>query len=61
MPTDDARALSIDDFCDRYAIGRTKVYDEIKLGRLRAVKTGSRTLIKVDDAEEWLADLEAAR
>jgi excisionase family DNA binding protein len=48
------RNLSIAEFCDRYGIGRTKAYEEIKTGRLRAIKIGQRTSIIVDDAEAWL-------
>ena len=51
------RALSIAEFSDRYGVGRTTTYEEIKLGRLRARKIGKRTLISVDDAEEWLQHL----
>jgi excisionase family DNA binding protein len=51
------RALTIDEFCRRYGIGRTSAYAEIAAGRLRAVKVGRKTLIIVDDAEEWLAAL----
>jgi len=51
------RALSVDQFCDRYGIGRTTAYAEIKLGRLKAIKVGRRTLISFDAAEEWLAAL----
>jgi excisionase family DNA binding protein len=51
------RAMSIDAFCCRYGIGRTSVYEEIKQGRLRAVKVGKRTLVPEDDAEAWLQRL----
>jgi len=51
---DDRRALSIAEFCRRYCVGRSKAYEEIKAGRLRATKIGRRTLIIVDDAEAWL-------
>jgi excisionase family DNA binding protein len=54
------RAYSISEFCEVYELGRTKTYQEIKTGRLRAVKVGSKTIIRTDDAEEWLASLEAA-
>jgi excisionase family DNA binding protein len=53
------RALSIDDFCKRYSVGRTAVYDEIKKGRLRALKVRKRTIIAQDDAEAWLQGLPA--
>jgi len=37
--------------------GRTKIYDEINSGRLRAVKIGRRTLILHNDLRAWLASL----
>ena len=51
------RALSMAQFCRRYGVGRTKAYEEIKRGRLRARKIGRRTVIAVDDAEAWLQRL----
>jgi excisionase family DNA binding protein len=51
------RAFSIKEFCRRFGVGRTTVYEEIKLGRLRARKIGRRTIILEDDAEEWLRRL----
>jgi excisionase family DNA binding protein len=51
------RALSIDEFTARYGLGRTMTYAEINSGRLRARKVGKRTLISVDDAEDWLLRL----
>ena len=51
------RAMSIDEFCSRYGPGRTKVYQELKSGRLRARKIGTRTVIAEDDAEDWLRRL----
>ncbi len=53
------RAMSIATFCERYDIGRTKAYEEIKLKRLRARKCGKRTIITDDDAEDWLRRLPA--
>jgi excisionase family DNA binding protein len=49
--------MSIDAFSERYGPGRTKVYEEIKAGRLRARKVGTRTIITEDDAEDWLRSL----
>jgi excisionase family DNA binding protein len=51
------RAFPVCEFCLRYDIGRTKAYQEIAAGRLRAVKVGRRTLIPHDAAEAWLAAL----
>jgi excisionase family DNA binding protein len=51
------RAMSISEFSERYGPGRTTIYEEIKLGRLRARKCGKRTFITEDDAEDWLRSL----
>jgi hypothetical protein len=51
------RAMSLVEFCHRYGPGRTKAYEQIKLGRLRARKIGKRTIITEDDAEDWLQRL----
>ena len=51
------RALSIGEFAQRYGVGRTTTYDEINSGRLRARKIGKRTIIPVDEAENWLQRL----
>jgi excisionase family DNA binding protein len=52
-----ARAFGIQEFCQRFSIGRTSVYQEIGEGRLRARKIGRRTIITEDDAEDWLQRL----
>jgi excisionase family DNA binding protein len=51
------RAFSVEEFCQRFGVGRTKVYEELKLGRLRARKIGRRTIIAEDDAEDWSRSL----
>src|SRR5690349_8462328 len=48
------RAMSIAQFCERYGLGRTTAYAELKSGRLRGRKIGKRTIITEDDAEDWL-------
>jgi hypothetical protein len=53
------RAMSLQVFCKAYSIGRTKAYEEINAGRLKARKAGMRTIITEDDAEEWLRLLPA--
>lgn len=47
-------ALSINEFCLRAGIGRTRAYEEIKAGRLHTVKCGSRRLVPVASEEAWL-------
>jgi excisionase family DNA binding protein len=57
-PEDDVLAYSIGDFCNAVGVGRAFVYTEISSGRLVARKVGrgrGRTLIRRDDAEQWLA------
>ena len=51
--------MSIAQFCGRYGVGRTKTYEELKSGRLRGRKIGTRTIIVEDDAEDWLRHLPA--
>ena len=51
------RAITINEFCKAYSIGRTSAYDKIKVGRLRVVKFGKRTLVPIDNAEKWLESL----
>jgi hypothetical protein len=53
------RAMSLSEFCEDYNVGRTKAYEEINAGRLRARKCGKRTIVTADDAEEWLRWLPA--
>lgn len=44
-------------FCEAYGIRRTKMYEEINSGRLKAKKLGSKTLILASAAEAWYAAL----
>jgi hypothetical protein len=54
---DQQRAWSIAQFCHCFGVGRTTVYEQIKLGHLHARKVGQRTIITDVDAEEWLRNL----
>jgi hypothetical protein len=53
-------AMSISQFCQRYGVGRTKVYEEIRGKRLRARKAGKRTIIGDEDANDWFQHLPQA-
>ena len=53
----DVVAHTVPDFIRRFGIGRTKLYEELNSGRLKARKVGGRTLILEADAQEWLAEL----
>ncbi len=52
-------ALTVNAFCAAYGIGRTRTYEEIASGRLRARKVGNRTLILRSDAQAWASALPA--
>ena len=43
-------ALTLKDFCDSYRVCRETAYQQIRAGRLRAVKLGRKTLILRADA-----------
>ncbi|MEP9349185.1 helix-turn-helix domain-containing protein [Xanthobacter sp. KR7-225] len=52
-------AYTLETFCTVFGVGRTKLYDEINAGRLKAVRVGRRVLIRATDADAWLAALPA--
>jgi excisionase family DNA binding protein len=55
----EVRLLKPLQFCQRYNVGRTKMFEEIKEKRLKAVKVGRCLLIPNDSAEEWARSLPA--
>jgi excisionase family DNA binding protein len=56
-----APALTLKDFCDAYRVCRETAYQQIRTGRLRAVKVGRKTLILRADADAWAASLPELR
>lgn len=58
---DETIAYSIKGASKATNIGQTKIYEEIKLGRLKAVKFGKRTLIPSKSLREWLNALPQVR
>lgn len=50
-------AYPVNDFARAIGVGRSKIYEEIRLGRLRAKKLGSRTVITGSDARAYLDSL----
>ena len=51
-------SLSIEDACKITGIGRTKIYQAINSGKLKARKLGKRTIILKQDLEVFLDSLE---
>ena len=56
-----APALTLKDFCEAYRVCRETAYQQIRSGRLRALKVGRKTLIMRADAEVWAASLPELR
>jgi excisionase family DNA binding protein len=50
-------AMSIKGFCDWGNIGLSTFYKEVTSGRLKVVKVGRKTLVRMSDALAWLAAL----
>lgn len=55
------RMLTVRGVSQRYGWGRTKTYEFLGQGKLKAAKVGSRLLIFVDSCEALVADLPTAK
>ena len=53
----DKRAYGIPDVVKETSFGRTRIYEEMRAGRLRAVKLGRRTVVLATDLDAWLRNL----
>lgn len=51
------RAFDVLGFCQRYGVGRSTAFKEMAAGRLKARKSGRRTIIMDEDAAAWAAAL----
>jgi hypothetical protein len=47
-------ALTVPEFCAWSRVGRTSVFEEIRVGRLTVAKIGHRTIIPMECAKAWL-------
>ena len=56
-PTLEKRGLTIQEACTSSGIGKTKLYEAINSGELKAHKAGRRTLILSDDLRDFLSAL----
>ena len=43
----------VDDFCRAHGIGRTYFYNEVKIGEIKIIKVGKRTLVPDTEAKAW--------
>lgn len=55
-PTDIV-ARTIPQFCRAYGVGRTRAFELIKAGKIKAVREGGRQLVIESSARAWLASL----
>ena len=55
-----AGAMTVKDFLSWASISRTTFYKEVNKGRIPLKKVGKRSLVRREDAENWLNDLQAA-
>jgi excisionase family DNA binding protein len=58
---DDILTCTINEACRRTGLGRTRIYEAIGSGGLRAIKCGNRTLIDTDSIRRWIASLPTVR
>jgi len=52
------RNYRINELSQAFRVGRSKIYMEIKAGRLRSFKMGKVTLVSIEAAEAWQAGFE---
>lgn len=59
QPNQPAKRLgySINEYAAANDMGRDKIYDAIRSGKLKAVKWGRRTIIPAGEAERFIAEL----
>ena len=53
-------AYSMEELAKAVGVSRSYLYQEMKRGRLHAIKVGARTLVTIEQARAWLALWEAA-
>ena len=55
----DKLAYSVAETTKATGFGRTRIYQEIKEGRLKTIKLGRRTAILAEELRRWLNELRA--
>ena len=52
-------AYTVAEFLEAYGLGRTKFYELVHSGAIKARKNGQRTVVLAADAQAWLNSLPA--
>ena len=52
-------AYTVNEFLAAFGVGRTRFYELINSGELKAHKSGARTIVRGEDAQAWLDSLPA--
>jgi len=55
-PAHALRFLDFTDLRERSRLGKTKLYEEIKFGRLRPIKLGRKTVFLESEVNDWIRD-----
>jgi excisionase family DNA binding protein len=50
-------AFSVNELVCEIGIGKTKIYEEMRNGRIRARKSGRRTIVPASEVERYLRSL----
>ena len=59
LPVEEKRAMSLEEFAERWSIGRNSVYNAIARGDLDSIKVGNRRVITLEQEEAFRQRLEA--
>lgn len=46
--------MNIPEFCAAYSVSRTTFYAQMRTKKLKVCKLGSRTYVKLSDAQAWM-------
>lgn len=52
------KLYSIEEFIEAYSISRAQYYILVRKKKLKIVRMGKRPMIRIEDAEKWVASLE---
>lgn len=59
FPYHQKRVMTVAEFCRDYSLSKTKAYEFMAAGKLRSLKLGSKRVITVDAAEDFLETMAA--